>query len=407
MRYYRNVQKVAKALIFWTPPNIFFSIIALEERMIDMAKHYVVIGGGILGTSTALHLALNKAQVTLIDRNDIGKATNVAAGIISPWLSQRRNKDWYFLASHGAAYYPQLVETLVDLGETDVGYKQVGALHIHQEEKRIEQILALAEKRKIDASEIGETSKLTASEIEQLFPYITEPLYAAYAGGGARVDGRKLTEAMQKAAIKLGANYIEGSASLQIGNRDAISVTVNGIHIAADEIIVTTGAWGNETLQPLQIDMQVKPQKAQILELQLKDNESEHWPVVMAPSALYMLAFEAGRMMIGTTHEDDKGFDARPTVGAAYEMLEKAFQIAPTLQEAMFADIKVGFRPVVPNALPVIGRLPNTPNVLVANGLGSSGLTVGPYLGRELAKLAQGLPTEIQVENYCLANVLK
>lgn len=46
MRYYRNVQKVAKALFFWTPRNIFFSIIALEERMVDMAKHYVVIGGG-------------------------------------------------------------------------------------------------------------------------------------------------------------------------------------------------------------------------------------------------------------------------------------------------------------------------------------------------------------------------
>lgn len=372
-----------------------------------MAKQYIVIGAGILGASTALHLALNKAQVTVIDRNDAGKATNVAAGIISPWLSQRRNKAWYFLAKNGAAYYPQLIEKLAELGEFDTGYAQLGALHIHSEEKRIEQILALADKRKAEAPEIGETRKLSVEEITKMFPYITEPMHAAYASGGARVDGRKVTQAMKNAAIKLDAKYIEGDAALQVEDGKVIGVMVDGIVIEADEIIVTTGAWGNETLQPLKLDMQVKPQKAQILELQLESEKTEHLPVVMAPSTLYMLAFEEGRLMVGTTHEDDKGFDVRPTIGAAYEITEKAFQLAPDLREAQFNELKVGFRPVVPNAIPVIGRLPQFSNVLVANGLGSSGLTVGPYLGKELAALAQGLATEIDVDNYQLTDVIR
>lgn len=372
-----------------------------------MTKQYIVIGAGILGASTALHLALNKAQVTVIDRNDAGKATNVAAGIISPWLSQRRNKAWYFLAKNGAAYYLQLIEKLAELGEFDTGYAQVGALHIHSEEKRIEQILALADKRKAEAPEIGETRKLSVEEITKMFPYITEPMHAAYASGGARVDGRKVTQAMKNAAIKLDAKYIEGDAALQVEDGKVIGVMVDGIVIEADEIIVTTGAWGNETLQPLKLDMQVKPQKAQILELQLENEKTEHLPVVMAPSTLYMLAFEEGRLMVGTTHEDDKGFDMRPTIGAAHEMAEKAFQIAPDLREAQLSELKVGFRPVVPNAIPVIGRLPQFSNVLVANGLGSSGLTVGPYLGKELAALAQGLVTEINVDNYRLTDVIR
>ncbi|MCT6922690.1 FAD-dependent oxidoreductase [Metasolibacillus sp.] len=372
-----------------------------------MTKQYIVIGAGILGASAALHLALNKAQVTVIDRNDAGKATNVAAGIISPWLSQRRNKAWYFLAKKGAAYYPQLIEKLAELGEFDTGYAQVGALHIHSEEKRIEQILALADKRKAEAPEIGETRKLSVEEITKMFPYITEPMRAAYASGGARVDGRKVTQSMKNAAIKLDAKYIEGDAALQVEDGKVIGVMVDGIVIEADEIIVTTGAWGNETLQPLKLDMQVKPQKAQILELQLESEKTEHLPVVMAPSTLYMLAFEEGRLMVGTTHEDDKGFDMRPTIGAAHEMAEKAFQIAPDLREAQLSELKVGFRPVVPNAIPVIGRLPQFSNVLVANGLGSSGLTVGPYLGKELAALAQGLATEIDVDNYQLTNVIR
>ncbi|WP_107838366.1 NAD(P)/FAD-dependent oxidoreductase [Metasolibacillus meyeri] len=372
-----------------------------------MTKHYVVIGAGILGASTALHLALKKAQVTLIDRNDSGKATNVAAGIISPWLSQRRNKAWYFLARNGAAYYPQLIEKLTELGETDTGYERVGALHIHPEETRIEQILVLADKRKVEAPEIGETRKLTTAEVASLFPYITEPVYAAYASGGARVDGRKITEAMKNAAVQLGVTYIEGDATLQVVDEKIVTVMVNDTSIVADEVIVTTGAWGSETLQSLQIDMQVKPQKAQIIELQVEGKETEHLPVVIAPSTLYMLAFEAGRMLIGTTHEDDKGFDVRPTIGAAYEIAEKAFQLAPDLREATLSEIKVGFRPVVPSAIPVIGRLPQFSNVLVANGLGSSGLTVGPYLGKELAMLAQGLTTEIDVNNYRLADVIQ
>lgn len=61
-------------------------------------KSHIVIGAGILGASAAYHLAKAGAKVTVIDRKDPGQATDAAAGIICPWLSQRRNKAWYALA---------------------------------------------------------------------------------------------------------------------------------------------------------------------------------------------------------------------------------------------------------------------------------------------------------------------
>lgn len=69
-------------------------------------KKVIIIGAGILGASTAYQLAKLGAKVLIIDRKDKGQATDAAAGIICPWLSQRRNQVWYRLAKAGARFTP-------------------------------------------------------------------------------------------------------------------------------------------------------------------------------------------------------------------------------------------------------------------------------------------------------------
>lgn len=80
-------------------------------------KKVIVIGAGILGASTAYQLAKLGADVILVDRKDKGQATDAAAGIICPWLSQRRNQAWYQLAKAGARFYPGLIEELKSEGK--------------------------------------------------------------------------------------------------------------------------------------------------------------------------------------------------------------------------------------------------------------------------------------------------
>ena len=51
--------------------------------------------------------------------------------------------------------------------------------------------------------------------------------------------------------------------------------------------------------------------------------------------------------------------------------------------------------------------LPNFEGILVANGLGASGLTAGPYLGAELAKLALGQTIELDLNDYDVAGAIE
>ena len=85
-----------------------------------MKKEIIIIGGGIVGTTAAFYLSKeSKHPITLIDMG-LGTASRAAAGIICPWLSQRRNQDWYRLTAQGAAFYLQLMDDLTEAGNAVV-----------------------------------------------------------------------------------------------------------------------------------------------------------------------------------------------------------------------------------------------------------------------------------------------
>ncbi len=133
-------------------------------------KNCMIIGAGILGASTAYHLAKAGVTVTIVDRAAPGRATDAAAGIVCPWLTQRRNKAWYTLAKNGARYYPALIEELKREGEDKTGYAKVGALRLHSDDEKLEQLEKRAMQRREDAPEIGEITRLTAREAQAMFP---------------------------------------------------------------------------------------------------------------------------------------------------------------------------------------------------------------------------------------------
>ena len=77
-----------------------------------MKKQVFIIGGGIVGSTAAFYLSQEEQiDLTLID-SGVGTATRAAAGIICPWMAQKKNKDWYKLTSDGAVFYRQLVADL-------------------------------------------------------------------------------------------------------------------------------------------------------------------------------------------------------------------------------------------------------------------------------------------------------
>ncbi|PWV99499.1 glycine/D-amino acid oxidase-like deaminating enzyme [Paenibacillus cellulosilyticus] len=373
-------------------------------------KNVIVIGAGILGASTAYQLARSGAKVLLVDRQDQGQATAAAAGIICPWLSQRRNQVWYRLAKAGARYYPELIEQLHSDGETDTGYARVGALSIHEDIVKVDKMEERARLRREDAPEIGDISRHDENETIEQFPLLAEGYHAVRISGAARVDGRALRDAMISAAQRHGAELLHGDAKLVFdaaANR-VTGVVVEGQTITADAVIVCAGAWARQLLQPLGIEFRVSYQKAQIIHLQVQDEyDTGAWPVIMPPTDQYLLGFEEQRIVIGATHENDvAGYDTRITAGGMQEVLNKGLSLAPALANSTVLETRVGFRPFTPGFLPVIGAIPGWDGAYAANGLGASGLTVGPYLGSQLAKLALGEALDIELSDYDIANAM-
>ncbi|GMK40626.1 putative oxidoreductase YurR [Paenibacillus sp. CCS19] len=374
-------------------------------------KTVIVIGAGILGASTAYQLARSGAKVLLIDRQDPGQATAAAAGIICPWLSQRRNQVWYRLAKAGARYYPSLIEQLHSDGETDSGYAQVGALSIHEEAAKVDRMEERARLRREDAPEIGEITRHDEQEIREQFPLLAEGYHAVRISGAARVDGRALRDAMIRAAARHGAELLYGDAEL-LFDADAkrvTGVTMGGRTYSADATVVCAGAWARQLLKPLAIEFNVSYQKAQIIHLQTQEqHDTDAWPVIMPPTDQYLLGFQQRRIVIGATHENDvEGYDARVTAGGMQEVLNKGLTLAPSLADSTIIETRVGFRPFTPGFLPVIGAVPGWDGAYAANGLGASGLTVGPYMGSQLAKLVLGEALEIELSDYDIAKAME
>lgn len=360
----------------------------------------IVIGAGIAGASTAYHLSKYGADVILADREEPGQATGAAAGIVCPWLSQRRNKAWYLLAKNGARYYPELISQLEADGETETGYAKTGAISLHSEEKKIMKMEEMAIKRKADAPEIGEISRLSPFETSALFPGLSDHFYGLHVTGGAKVDGGKICSALIQAAVRNGASYLTGDARLLFTDHQVTGAVIGGETIRAEKVIVCAGAWASQLLAPLGIRFNVTFQKAQIVHLEHTEKKTDNWPVLLPPGTQYLVPFSNGRIAAGTTHEDTLSFEPGPTAAGIHEVLGKVMETAPGLKNSQFAEAKYGYRPFTEGFLPVFGALPGWRGLFAVNGLGSSGLTMGPYIGAELAKLTLGMDSDLDLGPY-------
>ncbi len=91
-------------------------------------KKIAIIGGGIIGMTLANYLDTDKFDISLFD-DEKNQATKASAGIISPWLSKRRNKKWYQLAKDGAAFFEKMKN---DFELTEDVYEKCGTLFLRQ-----------------------------------------------------------------------------------------------------------------------------------------------------------------------------------------------------------------------------------------------------------------------------------
>lgn len=354
-----------------------FSILCYNIPM----KREIVIIGGIVGSTAAFYLSQEKdCQVTLIDEGT-GTATRAAAGIICPWLSQRRNQDWYHLTASGAAFYPQLMSDLQELGFSNPAYKQTGTLVFKNKEKLLKKLENIALERREKAPMIGELNLFTGQSVTQIIPQLSTEQGAILASGGGRVDGNLLLDHLQEAFLQNGGRLLHGKAELM----DEQTISINQQVLKTDQIILAVGAWLPQLLTPLDYTVDVRPQKGQLLEIET-DFTTDEWSGCMLHGEIDILPFENGKLVIGASHEDDMGFDLTLDDDKIEKMKETASQFIPELAELPISARRVGIRAYTSDYSPFYGNLSDQEHIWVASGLGSSGLTSGPFIGWQIAQ---------------------
>ena len=365
----------------------------------------IVIGAGVVGACAAYYLSQNEnVNVTLIDEEFEGKATLAGAGIICPWISRYNDPNWFRIASRGAEYYPELIASLKGLGETNTGYRQTGALATSDDIEVIYKLKEQLEKKKDAFPIIGDIKVFQAGHVNKYFPPLDEKLHALYLSGAARLDGRLLAKALVQGVKKNNGEVRQGKVALKKDGKQVIVSTSAG-DVSADQVIIAAGAWTNDLLQSVGASIKLEPQRGQIVHLSVNEDTS-NWPVILPQdSSHYIVPFDDNRIAFGATRESGSGFDYRITAGGIQEVLNEGLKIAPGLENQTLQDIRIGFRPMSPDNKPLLGKVSDLDNVIVATGLGASGLTMGPYVGALAGKMALGEEIEIDLGPYELMRV--
>ena len=331
-----------------------------------------------MGAAAAWRAACRGASVVLVDGRDAGRATDAGAGIVSPETDLRDATPAHVLSSAAKRFYPELIAQLQADGETDSGYARCGKLVVARTEEEASWIppyLALLRDPRTAAAPADPATlyEIAPAAARERFPPLGAVTAAFVSEEGARVDGRRLEHALLAVAARRG-------------------LTIEHRHVArledlppSDAVIVAGGAWSSELVP----EVDVRPQRGQILHLGIDDPTCEQWPVVSPLAHHYLLAF-AGRVVVGATREDDAGFAPVLTAAGQRQVLQDALTVAPGLANAAVLEWRVGLRPLAARGYPYLGAVPEHEGLYVATGHGPTGLTWGPWSGAAVADLALG-----------------
>jgi D-amino-acid dehydrogenase len=366
----------------------------------------IIIGGGVVGAAAAHHLARSGAKTLLIDKHDVGRATDAGAGIIGPETSGvTLPSAWFDFAVHAGSYYPTLIEQLNEAQAGNTGYQVCGELTVAADEDELDlyegkRQIVFERQRQRGLPSAEDLHEVSPQEARELFPALKTVLRAFYSRTVARVDGRMLTAAMLNAVKQKLTIQPERVDSLIIESGRVKGVNVQGSAIYAGNVIIAGGAWSSTFGAQLGCDIPVEPQRGQIIHLHLEGTDTNHWAVVVPFHGHYIVCWENGRVVVGATRETGSGFVPITSAAGVHEVLGEALRVAPGLSTASLGEIRVGLRPRTADNMPVLGGVPNVEGVYLCTGHGASGLMLGPFSGKLAGDWAMGKASEVDISTF-------
>lgn len=414
--------------------------------------HVIVLGSGVIGTTTAYYLARSGAKVTVLDRQSgaadetsYANAGQVSPGYSTPWAAPGiplKALKWMFqkehaplairpdgtlyqwrwmaamLANCSASRYTVNKERMLRLAEysrdclkdlraeTGIAYeaRMQGTLQLFRTEAQYQ-----AAQRDIA---VLEACGVPYELLDRDRLHVAEPALALTAhklAGGLRLpndetgDCHLFTQRLAQMAQALGVEFRfdQAVAGFEIAHGEITGVRVGGEVLKADRYVAAFGSYTRDFLKPLGLDLPVYPVKGYSLTIPLSDPSAA--PVSTVLDETYKVAVTRfdNRIRVGGMAEL-AGFDLRLNPQRRRTLEFVVTDLYPGCGPVEKAEFWTGLRPMTPDSTPVVGPT-RYDNLFLNTGHGTLGWTMSCGSGKLLADLVTGRRPAIRADDLALS----
>jgi glycine cleavage system aminomethyltransferase T/glycine/D-amino acid oxidase-like deaminating enzyme len=354
----------------------------------------VVVGGGIIGTSVAYHLALmGWKDIVLLEKDKLTSGTTWhAAGLMVTFGSTSET------STEMRKYTRKLYENLEGITGLSTGFKPVGFIEVATDKDRLEEYRRVSAFNRFCGVDVHEISPL---EVKNLFPYAkTEDILAGfYVKEDGRVNPVDATMSMAKAARMLGVKIIEDVAAYGVMKNNGVvtGVKTSMGNIKSEYVVNCAGMWARQFGEICGVNIPNQAAEHYYLITEDIHGINANMPVLEDPSHYGYFREEAGAMMVGLFEpvcapwkvegipQDFHFGEISPDWDRMGPFLEKAMSRVPITMELGIKKFFCGPESFTPDLRPIVGEAPELKNYFVAAGLNSIGILTGGGLGRVLA----------------------
>ena len=397
-----------------------------------MTSKIIVIGAGVIGAASALSLQADGHQVTLLEREapcagaSFGNAGAIVNGScvptampgiifdvmrmavqplsplsiraeyfhkIFPWLLRFIWQSRSVAASNNAAHLHTLTKHAVDawhqlVDDTALAplVEEAGWLKVYE---KAASFADTAKARKL-MDEAGTSYEvLGRREISDLEPNLA-PIFnfGFYQKDCLRlVNPHKLVNSMVDLMVSRGGQFKQFDVERIQHEGKQVSLSGSAGSITADKVIVAAGAWSRSLAEQLGDSVPLDTERGYHLMLPESTRDLLNAPVVNGESSFVLSPMETGMRL--SSQIEFGGLVAAPDYSRVRSLLPLAKRMLPTL-DTREQSAWMGFRPSLPDSLPVVGFSTNSKNVLYAFGHQHLGMTMGAVTGKLVADLIAG-----------------
>jgi sarcosine dehydrogenase len=357
----------------------------------------IIIGGGIVGCSTAYHLAALGWDVTLLERHKLTSGTTFhAAGLVG---QLRTSANITQLLGESVKLYNRL-EAETGLA---TGWKQNGGLRLACTAERWTEV----KRQATTARSFGlEMHLLTPSEAQSLWPLmqIDDVIGAAFLPTDGQANPSDITQSLARGARLHGAKIFEDVEvlAIEVLNGRVTAVTTAAGKITGDAVIVCAGQWTRDLCATIGVNVPLVSVEHQYIVTETIQGVTPELPTLRDPDRLTYYKEEVGGLVMG-------GYEPNPIPWALggppknfnfslltsnwdhfTPIMELAIGRVPALQTAGVKTLLNGPESFTPDGNFILGESPEVANLFIGAGFNAFGIAAGGGAGKVLAEWVAG-----------------